>query len=102
MISGVVVTGSLAAATASVKLLPPSSAFWTLSTRSSIAALALVGVELGRDFGLRLLQRLAAARLDRIDLHHDPAEVGLDRADDGALTPRRTPQSAALSPATPA
>src|SRR5438477_203391 len=48
-------------------------------------ALALVLVELGRDLGLGLLERLAAAGLHRVDLHHDPAEVGVDRTDDRAL-----------------
>src|SRR5438270_1168348 len=41
MISGVVVTGNFAAAAPSAKLLPPSRASWTLSTRSSSAALRL-------------------------------------------------------------
>jgi len=44
VISGVVVTGSFACAAVSVKLLPPSTAFWTLSTRSSTASLRFSAV----------------------------------------------------------
>ena len=44
--SGVVVAGSLAAATASLKLLPPSTALSTLLTKSSIADLRLSAVSL--------------------------------------------------------
>ena len=47
--------------------------------------LALVGVELGRDFALGLIQRLAGAGLDCVDLDHHPAEVRMHRPDDGAL-----------------
>ena len=48
-------------------------------------SLALFVVELGGDFGLCLLEGLAPAGLHRIDLHHGPAEIGVNRADDCAL-----------------
>ena len=63
--------------------------------------LALVGGELGGDFGARRGERLAALRLDRIDLDDVPAEIRLDRPDDRARGGANA-AAAALSPATDA
>ena len=85
LIGGVVVTGSLAAATASAKLAPSIDLVLDLGHQVGQRFLALVGGQQRGDLVAGLGQASARSAANVVDLDDMPAEVGADRPDDRAL-----------------